>query len=206
MKYLLTLGCLCLSLCSLAQAAALDALAQRLQTFAALQARFVQQTYDDSGSLLLTQRGWLALSKPARFYWHTEAPYEQVLLTQTDTAWLYEPDLEQVTVQPLQQALGLTPALLLSGDTQVLAEHFDISQQQQEGLLQFTLVARDNSSPFNQIQLAFAQQTLQQMTFIDALGQRTQVDLSQLQLDPELPEDLFTPNWPEGVDVIGQDQ
>ena len=44
------------------------------------------------------------------------------------------------------------------------------------------------------------------MTFIDALGQRTQVDLSQLQLDPELPEDLFTPNWPDGVDVIGQDQ
>src|SRR5690606_35728590 len=81
-----------------------------------LTARFSQLTLDGSGSRLQETSGELALKRPGQFRWHTDAPLEQLLVSNGKQIWLYDPDLEQVTIQTLDQRLSHTPALLLSGD------------------------------------------------------------------------------------------
>ena len=90
----------------------LTGLLDRAQT---LSGRFSQLTLDGSGTQLQETSGQLALKRPGLFRWHTDAPQEQLLVSNGQKVWLYDPDLMQVTIQTLDQRLTHTPALLLSG-------------------------------------------------------------------------------------------
>ena len=72
----------------------------------------------------------LALKRPGQFRWHTDAPMEQLLVSNGKKVWLYDPDLEQVTIQELDQRLTHTPALLLSGDVSTISENFEVSHKE----------------------------------------------------------------------------
>src|SRR5262245_30958888 len=102
------------------QARADDAATQRLSELLSkaqtMTARFSQLTLDGSGTRLQETSGQLSLKRPGLFRWHTDAPQEQLLISNGEKVWLFDPDLEQVTIQKLDQRLTQTPALLLSGD------------------------------------------------------------------------------------------
>ncbi len=80
-----------------------------------LSADFVQLVQDKRGQLTDRATGTLTLSRPDRFRWDYREPYEQTIVADGRKLWLYDPDLQQVTVRSLEQGLGATPAMLLSG-------------------------------------------------------------------------------------------
>ena len=92
-----------------------------------LTGRFSQLTLDGSGTQLQEASGEMSLKRPGLLRWHTDAPMEQLLVSNGEKVWLYDPDLQQVTIQALDQRMTHTPALLLSGDVSKIRENFTIS-------------------------------------------------------------------------------
>ena len=164
--------------------------------------RFSQLTLDGSGTQLQETSGEMALKRPGQFRWHTDAPMEQLLVSNGQTIWLYDPDLEQVTIQKMDQRLTHTPALLLSGDVSKIAESFDIILKEGGDVVDFILKPKAADSLFESLRLSFRGGMLNDMQLIDNVGQRTNILFLGVKMNPPIAASQFTFEVPAGVDVI----
>lgn len=186
------------------QQASAERLTSLLGKSETMSGRFSQMTLDGSGSQLQESTGEMALKRPGKFYWHTDAPLEQELVSDGKTIWLYDPDLEQVTVQKLDRRLTHTPALLLSGNVSDISNNFNISHQEAGEVVDFTLEPKNPDTVFDSLRLSFRSGVLNDMQLIDSAGQRTNILFMGVKLNPVIPNDRFTFTIPEGVDVISE--
>jgi len=120
-----------------------------------LTGRFSQLSLDASGTQLQETSGELALKRPGQFRWHTDEPMEQLLVSNGEKVWLYDPDLQQVTIQQLDQRLTHTPALLLSGDVSTISENFEVSHKEVGDVIDFTLRPKARDTLFDSLRLSF---------------------------------------------------
>ncbi len=169
-----------------------------------LEANFEQTIIDPQGKIVEHSRGNLQILRPGRFRWAYEAPYEQLIATNGATLWVFDPDLEQVTVSELDTSVGNTPALLLSTD-RPLAELFLIGDPEPDGKLTWLLLEpRDEETSFTRIFLGFQDAALSMMEIIDSFGQTVQIRFSDLRRNTPIDPTLFEFAPPAGVDVIGE--
>nr|WP_298172259.1 outer membrane lipoprotein chaperone LolA [uncultured Pseudomonas sp.] len=191
------------SLCAMAdETVAVQKLTQLLNQAQTITARFSQLTLDGSGTQLQETAGQLALKRPGLFRWHTDEPMEQLLVSNGETVWLYDPDLEQVTIQTLDQRLTHTPALLLSGDVSKISENFEISHKEGGNVIDFILKPKSKDSLFDSLRLSFRDGVLNDMQLIDSIGQRTNILFLNVQMNEALDDKQFSFDIPEGADVI----
>jgi len=168
-----------------------------------VQANFVQHTLDGNQSLLNTQKGVLFLSKPNKFKWESAAPYEQILVSNGSTLWQYDPDLEQATIQKLDERLSSTPVLLLSGDYKKLSSEYDVYGETLQDESHFVLIPKRNDALFDRLRLEFnGQQNLTRMVIKDEVGQQTIITLSSVKKHLNFDDSIFEFTVPEGTDVI----
>jgi len=178
-------------------------LTQKLGAYQSLQADFVQYLLDASGSRLQETRGHMQLLQPNRFYWQTEDPFAQTIVSDGQQVWIYDPDLVQVTLQKLDTRSTATPALLLSGDNQAIGEQFDVFLHEGDnGLQQFNLKPKDPDSLYANIRLYFIGDELTQMQVVDTLEQKTAMHFQNLQANPSIPMQRFTFEVPADTDLI----
>ena len=144
----------------------------------------------------------MSLKRPGQFRWHTDAPMEQLLVSNGETIWLYDPDLMQVTIQKMDQRLTHTPALLLSGDVSKIAESFDITLKEGGNVVDFILKPKAADSLFESLRLSFRGGMINDMQLIDNVGQRTNILFLGVKMNPPVAASQFTFEVPEGVDVI----
>lgn len=120
--------------------------------------------------------GELSLKRPGLFRWHTDAPQEQLLVSNGQKVWLFDPDLNQVTIlQTLDQRLTHTPALLLSGDVSKISDNFEISHKEGGSVVDFILKPKAKDSLFDNLRLSFRNGVINDMQLIDGSGQRTNI-------------------------------
>ncbi len=185
-----------------------DAAAQRLNTLlshaSTMTADFSQMTLSSNGASMQETTGNLALKRPGMFRWHTDAPAEQELVSNGQTIWLYDPDLEQVTIQEMDQRLTHTPALLLSGDVSKLQENFTITWEDSGNVIDFTLTPKVSDTLFDSLRLSFRDGVINDMQMSDAVGQRTNILFQDVQLNQSMNEEQFTFDIPDGIDVISE--
>ena len=188
------------------QAHADDAATQRLSAMLSkaqtLSARFSQLTLDGSGTRLQETAGNLALKRPGLFRWHTDAPQEQLLISNGEKIWLYDPDLQQVTIQKLDQRLTQTPALLLSGDISKIHESFDITSKDGGNVVDFILKPKDKDPLFDNLRLSIRNGVVNDMQLIDSVGQRTNILFNGVKANQAVPDSKFKFDIPKGADVI----
>ena len=170
-----------------------------------LKADFSQTLEDSSGRQLQQQTGTVVLQRPNRFVWHYQQPYEQQLVADGRNLWHYDVDLEQVSVRPLDEALGAAPIALLSSDTP-LKEQFVITELGKiDGRFMVQLEAKVKDTDYGFALLAFdAQGQLDIMQLKDPMGQVTTIDLDNLASNTAIEPGTFDFVAPEGVDVVGQ--
>ena len=190
------------------QAHADDAATQRLSAMLSkaqtLSARFSQLTLDGSGTRLQEAGGEMALKRPGLLRWHTDAPMEQLLVSNGEKVWLYDPDLQQVTIQPLDQRMSHTPALLLSGDVSKIGENFNISYKEGGSVVDFILKPKAKDTLFDTLRLSFRNGVINDMQLIDSIGQRTNILCLGVKMNQPLDSAQFTFKVPQGADVIQQ--
>lgn len=184
---------------------------QLLTEMNSLDADFQQRILDARGSRLQEISGHLTLKRPGRFFWKTEAPYSQTIVSDGETLWLYDPDLEQVSIQALDNNLSRTPAMLLSGDVDSLDERFQVklhrSTEAKAGVAEikeFVLQPKEQDSLFEELQLSFYDRKLTALLLVDSLGQRTSIELFGAQFNGVSDESQFSFTVPDGVDVVLQ--
>jgi outer membrane lipoprotein carrier protein len=188
-----------------ASAADAQALARVERAVAALdsvRAEFVQELVDPRTKSVQRATGTLSLKRPGKFRWDYEQP-AQVIVSDGERLWLYDADLEQVTVRRVRDTLSQTPAMLLSGQARVRDGFVVRAAPSADGLDWVLLVPKRTDTDFRELRLGFAGDTLQRMEFDDKLNQRTRIELKRVQRNVRLDDSIFRFVPPPGTDVIG---
>lgn len=189
---------------SLSHASGQQQLENFLKDLITIKAAFVQTLNNGAGELIEKSEGIMAVQRPGMFHLQYQNPYEQLYVADGKNIWMYDRDLEQVTVKPQEDALGSTPALLLS-TTEPLENNFDISELgEHEGFFWLELNPKDADSNFDFVRLAMDGDILRAMEMVDGFGQTTRLYFDPMVRNPELEKDVFKFTPPPGVDVIGE--
>jgi len=194
---------LLLLLPGMALASGVDGLQNFLHHSKTLKAQFTQIVQDRNGKQVQSASGVMQFSRPGKFRWVYEKPYAQLIVGDGVKVWMHDPDLNQVTVRKLDQALGSTPAALLAGNNEI-ERNFDlIDGGRRDGLEWVEASPKTQGGSFEKIRLAFRDGTLAEMELRDHFGQTTTIRFHQLELNPKLAARLFTFVPPAGADVVG---
>lgn len=148
--------------------------------------------------------GTMALQRPGKFRWQTIDPMEQLVVADGKKMWVYDVDLEQVTVKKQAKGLGGTAALFLSGYDDTVTRDFNVTQKTAGKVITFDLKSKSAKENFQQIKLVFTQDNLTGLELHDQLGQITTVKLNQIKSNPKLSVKLFQFKPPKGVDLVQQ--
>jgi outer membrane lipoprotein carrier protein len=170
-----------------------------LQPITSLSARFQQQITDGDGYKLQASEGLFQVSQPNRLRWVIETPMPQQIIADGVTLWIYDPDLEQVIIQPFNDDIAATPVILFSGDLDQLDDAYFVTQLA-EG--RFELKPEQGGSLFDSMTIAFDGTKPASIALTDTLGQVTRIRFTELDINPALSGDLFVFEAPDGVDVI----
>lgn len=183
---------------------AVDTLDKQLANTHTFQAHFVQATQSAQFGNQITE-GEMALERPGKFLWQINKPDQQLLVSDGKQLWIYDKDLEQVIIQPVNQRLDETPALLLAGEVESIQEFFKVSQidSTQPGLW-YELKSLDQEGLVDKVVLNFNHNAIQEMQIYDNLGQRTRITFSHIKTNPRFPSHYFTFTPPKGVEVISE--
>jgi outer membrane lipoprotein carrier protein len=184
-------------------AAGIDRLNQFMSSTLAATGEFEQRIYDRSRKLVQESRGDLAFLRPGKFRWVYSKPYSQLIVGDGARVWIYDEDLNQVTVRKLDQALGATPAALLAGADDALKAFTLRNEATRDGLEWVEAVPRDKESTFERIRMGFGAAGLQRMELTDVFGQTTELRFRTLQRNPRIDPALFQFVPPKGADVVG---
>ena len=189
------------------KASALLDLKQRLAAIETIQADFKQtvtRNYQDQSTLESQHHGKFWLAKPNRFRWQTNVPDNQLIVADGHSLWVYDQDLEQVTVQNQQHQLKDVPLLLLSGNNDDLERSYRVTiPKTSQANSSYHLQALDPSSLIREITISFTKQTLKGIEIKDSTGGTTKIVLSNSRQNLALSASLFNFKVPKGVDVIG---
>jgi len=175
----------------------------KLNSIRSMTASF-KQIVKAKGRVVSRSSGTMALQRPGRFRWQTKDPMAQLVVADGQKMWVYDADLEQVTVKKQQKGLGGTAALFLSGYDDTVTRDFTVIQSGSDTDRVFDLKSKSAKANFQRMKLMFHQDTLVGLEMYDQLGQITSVQLTQIKLNPKLTTGLFQFKPPKGTDVVQQ--
>lgn len=178
-------------------------LEQFLRGLDTYQAEFTQTLLNEDDQELETSHGTVYLERPGKFRWHYTDPYSQYLISDGHTLWVYDEDLEQVTIRDIDASLENTPAAILGGDLDI-DKYYRVHElgREADGADWMELVPRADDSQYRSVRLGFRDGQLVRMILFDSLGQMTDMRFSDSRRNPGLDETLFHFEPPDGVDVI----
>ncbi len=164
--------------------------------------RFAQMVLDKNLKMLQQSTGTMQFSRPGKFRWEYNKPYEQVIVGDGSRLWIYDKDLNQVTERKLDKALGESPAALLAGSNDIEKSYTLNNIGNQEGLDWLEAIPKSKDTAFERIRLGFGKTGLDAMELRDQFGQVTVIKFADIERNPKLAPDAFTFTPPKGADVI----
>lgn len=195
---------LCLGLFSAVAAAdAVQSLRDFVRDVKTGQAEFTQTVTAPDGARRKSSSGRFEFARPDRFRFDYLKPYPQHIVADGKKVWVHDPDLNQVSVRLMEQALGSTPAALLAGAA--LDGAFDLSAQPtRDGLEWVSATPKAGGSGFQSMSVGFSGKALVAVEILDHFGQRSLLRFSAFQANPRLAPDRFRFTPPPGADLLEQ--
>jgi len=189
---------------ALACAAGVERFQAYLRSTQTASADFEQQVFDREKKLVQRSRGSFTLQRPGRFRWSYAQPYAQLIVGDGKRVWIYDEDLNQVTVRAMARALGSTPAALLAGAAEV-ERAFELTDAgQRDGLEWVEAKPREREAGFERIRLGLGTAGVQAMELSDHFGQTTLLRFFNMARNPKVDPDAFRFVPPKGADVLGE--
>lgn len=170
-----------------------------------LQGDFEQITRDQDGEVVEENSGSFAIKRPGLLRWHIEEPFEQLLVSDGETLWVYDPDLEQVTISPVDQQMQQNSALLLSSDLAEIRANYRVEDvRSEDGRKLFSLVPLQVDHAFEKLTLIFEGERMSGWELDTALGERSTFNFSGLRVNQSIPDQEFEFEPPAHVDVLDE--
>lgn len=198
-------GAALLALSGTAMAGAID----QLKAFAAqvktARGEFVQREVKqntDSMKMAKESSGTFEFSRPGRFIWTYLKPYEQVLQADGQKLYIYDKDLNQVTVRKLGNSLGASPAAILFGSNNIEQNFTMKDAGVKDGIDWLELTPKSHDTQFQRVGIGFKNGNLEAMELHDAFGNTTLLNFKNIQKNPPIGADHFKFAIPKGADVI----
>ncbi len=186
-----------------ARADAVDTLKEFVRDVKTGSADFTQTVTSPDGAKKKTSSGKFEFSRPNRFRFDYQKPFEQAIVADGQKVWIYDADLNQASSRKFSQALGATPAALLAGGS--LEKDFDLTALPTKDGLEWaeaTPKAKDGS--FKSVKIGFKGKQLNAVEVIDAFGQKSYLQFTQFTANAPVKPEAFTFKVPSGADLIEQ--
>ncbi len=181
-----------------------DSLNRFFREVLTLSARFEQVVLDEELNQIEESGGRMTIKRPGRFRWDYDPPLEQKIISDGDKVWIHDIDLEQVTVRPLEDTLGKTPASILAGKGNI-SQNYSVTDLGTYGKLSWVgMRSKQEDSAFADMRIGFENGNLRVMELVDNLGQTTRITFLEVVENPRVADDRFAFVPPRGVDVIDQ--
>jgi len=190
--------------CLDAEASAIERFKTFSRTTQSARADFEQKVMDRGGKTVQQSKGNFIFQRPGKFRWVYAKPADQLIVGDGQRVWIYDRELNQVTVRKLSRALGSTPAALLAGSTEV-EKAFELSEGgMRDGLEWLEAKPREREAGFDRVRMGFGSAGVEAMELVDHFGQTTLLRFTNLARNPKVDpaEFQFTP--PKGADVLGE--
>jgi outer membrane lipoprotein carrier protein len=201
MKKLLIASLLLISFA--AHADAVDTLKEFVRDVKSGRSTFTQTVTAPDGAKKRSSSGSFEFLRPNRFRFVYTKPMEQTIVADGQKVWIYDADLNQVSIRKFSAVLGATPAALLAGGS--LDKDFDVSNQPSEGGMEWVLaLPKVKDGAFQSVRIGFKAKALAAVEITDSFGQRSNLVFSQMQSNLPLAADSFKFTTPPGADVIEQ--
>ncbi len=185
-----------------AQAGAIDALKKFNSDADGLSGSFSQTVKNKKKTQ--TASGSFKIQRPGLFRWEYTNPYKQVIVGDGKTIWLYDVDLKQVTKSNQNQAIGDSPAAILSNKT-ALDASYSLKEDGSSGGVDYVMATpKKNNAGYQYIRIGFKGDTLSNMQLKDSFGNETAITFSNVNTKPGLARSTFNFTPPKGVDVLSR--
>ena len=186
-----------------AHADSVDTLREFVRDAKSGRANFTQTVTSPDGAKKKTSSGSFEFVRPDRFRFAYSKPFEQLIVADGQKVWLYDPDLNQVSVRKASQALGATPAALLAGDS--LDRDFTLqAQPDKDGLAWAQATPKAKEGPFQFMRVGFRGKELAAVEVVDSFGQRSFLQFSNVASNVQFPAERFKFTPPAGAEVLEQ--
>jgi outer membrane lipoprotein carrier protein len=187
---------------SLAYAGGIDELHAFLSGAKNGRAAFKQTVVSRSGRAPQNSSGTFAFQRPGKFRWSYDKPFEQLVVGDGAKVWVYDKDLNQVIVRPLDAALGATPAALLAGDNALERNFTLVDGGNADGLAWVDATPKAAESTFTKVRIGFRAGLPHAMELTDAFGQTTRLAFDTFEKNVAVAADAFRFVPPAGADVV----
>jgi len=181
-----------------------EKLQQYLNGFSNIQGEFTQHVISEDGQAehkSLTS-GLFWIQKPGKFRWQYLKPFEQDIISNGKKIWVYDKDLEQVTIRKISQAIDASPLSIFVGERAIdevfIVENNDVK----DGVDWLKLTPKLESTSFEYIEVGFKRGILNNMNLYDNFGQITQLVFFNVMNDQQLSPSVFEFDPPPGIDVF----
>jgi outer membrane lipoprotein carrier protein len=194
-----------------AQASGIDSLENFVKSVKSGRAEFTQvvtpPAREGQATRSKTSSGTFEFIRPNRFRFNYRKPFEQTIVADGQTLWLYDADLRQVTSRPQSQVLGSTPAALIASapDLATLRRDFDLqAAPDRDGMQWVQGTPRSKDGQLNKVSIGFRGPDLAALEILDSFGQRSVMTFNKMEVNAQLPADTFNFKPPQGADVVKQ--
>jgi outer membrane lipoprotein carrier protein len=181
----------------------LEELVATLAGTSSIQADVEQLILSQDGRQIQALQARLIMQKPDKLNWQVTEPYEESMVSDGQSLWYYEPDLEQVSIQDFPEDVENNPILLLNDDLQAIADAYEVSMGYvDDEVRQYVLLPLASSSSYERFSMTFSGQNLLQMQFESSVGQLTSFSFSNITNNVDIDPTVFDFAIPQDVDVI----
>jgi len=170
-----------------------------LETYSAA---FEQQLVDESDVEIEKFIGMFYMRRPGMFRWVYCEPYLQMIISDGNTLWIYDEDLEQTIIRNIGDATEDSPAAILGGEVRINNHYLMIELEASDGISWMELTPRDAGSQYDSIRLGFIDNQLTKLILFDSLGQKNSITFIDTIRNKTLAIELFGFTPPEGIDII----
>lgn len=198
------IACAAALLPGLAAASALDQFKSFVAQTHSARGTFVQRLLKNDGGPKTASEssGTFSFARPGKFIWKYEKPYQQLLQADGEKLYIYDPDLNQVTIRKLGDALGSSPAAILFGSND-LDRNFTLKEGgAHDGMEWFDAVPKSKDTTFDRISIGMRDGLPAAMELRDTFGQVSLLTFPQFEKNPVLPAGQFRFTVPKGADVL----
>ena len=201
-----------LAACALsARASGLDSLEHFVKSARSGRAEFTQvvtgPAREGQTARTKTSSGTFEFARPNRFRFDYRKPFEQTIVADGQTLWLYDADLKQVTARKQSQVLASTPAALIASanDLSALRRDFDLEAAgEKDGLQWVQATPKAKEGQLLSVKAGFRGDELVALEILDSFGQRSVITFTKMELNAALAPGQFQFKPPAGADVVRQ--
>jgi outer membrane lipoprotein carrier protein len=169
-----------------------------------IQANFSQVVFDSNKKEVQKMEGLIKLKKPNKIVWHTIKPNEQLIISNGKKAWIFDKDLEQVSIRNNVKQFNLSVFYLLINIPKDLSNHFDVSSKHKNNQKEFYFTSKDDETEFDKFTIIFNQDRLTKIIFDDKLDNHSIITFSNIKINDVINDKTFNFYPPKGTDIIYQ--